>query len=219
MTPKKSGIPRLSANVRRSRQARRSKIRISRKAGDEHRRQGGRGHQLDDERRAQLLGGQERGPCMAYMIYRPDKLRAMAVIRPSSLVSPPRSSISSKADYGELSGTESADVPAVPGQAGADARRERPREMRRAACSAACPADAIYRGGGERRQRSGRPRYASVYQIHKTRHLLRFREEFVRSARFHGQGPSSRSTARRISSGTNKTCSCRRLDAAGRLRG
>ena len=67
---------------------------------------------------------------------------------------------------------EGAGVPEVPRQAGADARRERPREVRRVrAVRRRVPGGRhLPRAGGERRHacRPGRAT-RSVYQIHKTR--------------------------------------------------
>ena len=65
----------------------------------------------------------------------------------------------------------SADVPEVPRQTGADAGRERPGEVRRVrSVRGGVPGGRhLPRGGRERRHVQAGPRYAKVYQIHKTR--------------------------------------------------
>ena len=77
-------------------------------------------------------------------------------------------------------------------------------------CAVACPADAIYLEAAENdgSVQAG-PRYASVYQIHKTRCIFcgYCEEACPVSAIFMARTTSWRSTATRTSSGTNRTCS------------
>ena len=72
---------------------------------------------------------------------------------------------------GELPLRESPRLPQISRQASADAGRKRAGKVRGVrVCSVACPADAIYLEAAENDGSVlAGPRYASVYQIHKTR--------------------------------------------------
>jgi NAD-dependent dihydropyrimidine dehydrogenase PreA subunit len=72
-------------------------------------------------------------------------------------------------------------------------------------CSVACPADAIYLEAAENDGTvEAGPRYASVYQIHKTRCIFcGYCEEVPRRRDLHGERLRARGIAKTISSGTN----------------
>ena len=120
-----------------------------------------------------------------------------------------------EADHGELPGTEGPDVPEVPRQAGADARRERPREVRRlrAVLGRVPGRRDLPRGGRERRHRAGRPALrVGLPDSQDALHLLRLLRGGVPGRRdLHGQGLRARGLQQgRLRLGQDRTCSCRR---------
>ena len=120
-----------------------------------------------------------------------------------------------EAEHRQLSGREGAGVPEVPRQAGADARRERPREVRRLRTlrRGLSGRRDLPRGGGERRHAS-RPVRATRRSTRFTRRAASSAATAKRPARSRrsswARTTSSPSTATRTSSGTSKTCSSRR---------
>ncbi|MCK7523826.1 MAG: hypothetical protein MZV64_42490 [Ignavibacteriales bacterium] len=98
-----------------------------------------------------------------------------------------------EADHGQLPGAEGAGLPEVPREAGADARRARPREVRglRPVLGGVPGGRDLPRGGGERRlgRRPG-PRYANdLPDPQDALHLLRLlRGGLPGGGHLHGQG-------------------------------
>ena len=101
-----------------------------------------------------------------------------------------------EADHRQLPGPEDSRVPEVARQAGADARRERAREVRRLrAVRGGLPGRRhLPRGGGERRQRAGRPALRrGLPDPQDALHLLRLlRRGLPGVGDLHGQGLRAR---------------------------
>src|SRR5207247_1684554 len=127
----------------------------------------------------------------------PGKLRANGRHSPSSyrICNHPEIPLP-QAGYRQLSRAESADVPEIPGKAGADARRERPGEVRRVrAVRRGVPGRRdLPRGGGERRHGAGGAALrVGLSDPQDALHLLRvLRRSLPRERHLHGQGLRAR---------------------------